>query len=231
MKHSKSILIVALFALPLVVDDCRLSLIYFYENFFAGRLERLHQLMEYFAPTFNICGIFITAIWALIVRSAGGIETNLKKALFTIGLLVYLLPYQIALVIINSKTLEALANDSSVLTTLEWLPKITILTSDVVVPILALLMSLWIYRILVSRKNSTLKVFLAILSNILFNTAAILAFESTKTWEVYLSWGIIVAWLATAADITFEGFGYKLVEKSLNFAKEKLCKKEKTQQN
>ncbi len=227
MKRLETFFIVVLFALPLVVDDCRLSLIFFYENFFAGKLSELHQLMEYFAPTFNVCGIFITAIWAFIVRSLCGIDTNLKKTLFTFGVLLYLLPYQIALVILNTRTLEVLASDSSVLANLDWLQKITVLTSDVAVPILALLMSLWIYRILVSRKNSKLKVLLAILSNILFNTAAILAFESTKAFEIYITWAILAVWLATAADITFEGFGYKIVEKSLEFIKSKLKKPEK----
>jgi hypothetical protein len=54
---------------------------------------------------------------------------------------------------------------------------------------------------------------LAVFAYALIVLAAIIPFLLVANWSYMLAIALIIAWIATAADITFNGFGYKIIAK------------------
>ena len=205
----KTILMLVMLALPMLSNHVYGATIFLYKTIFNGNILALfnpNDITEaFYANAIWECfTITLIGIYALIIRLRCDIDTPIKKTLFAIGLVFYLIPHQALLISVCLTILQA--NDI-----IEW----NILKSwTAMLYIATLVMSLWIYRILVARKNGKLKITLASLSNIILGISAIFPFlVEYSPVVVGVSIGAIVLWLATIADITFEGLAYKTIQK------------------
>ena len=205
----KTILMLVMFALPMLSKHVYGATIFLYKTIFNGNILALfnpNDITEaFYANAIWECfTITIIGIYALFIRLICDIDTPIKKTLFAIGLVFYLIPHQALLISVCLTILQA--ND-----VIEW----NILKSwTAMLYIATLVMSLWIYRILVARKNNKLKIILASLSNTILAISAIFPFlVEYSPIIVWVSIGAILLWLATITDISFEGFGYKTIQK------------------
>ncbi len=203
---------IAMFALPLLCQTVYSTTMFLYELTFNGRIfapfnpYNLGQSF-YENATTTCVAITIVGIYSLVVRCLCGIDTQLKKMIFALGIVFYLLAHQVVLV----SVCLTIAQTTKII---EW----NLLNSSTcLLYISTLMMSLWIYRILVSRKNETLKIVLASLSNLIIAIPALVLTKSNYTSTmIYISIFAIILWFATIADITFEGIAYKTLKNKLN---------------
>ena len=162
---------------------------------------------------FNAYSIFLSlsvvaiTTYAFAVRCVFGIQTNIKKIFFTVGLLFYLLPFQVAILSICVAFLE---HNGAI----QW-TNLRLVAASVYLGALA--MSLWTYRIIVSRKNSGFKCAMLMITNILLPLSAFAPYvlEKYSNITTCASFFVMIVWLAISADIIFEGFGYRIAQKIL----------------
>ncbi len=201
------IIIIAGFLSPLTIWEIREGILFIYKSISNGMIFNMidvNGMINSLQSVANKCVcVVVISLVALIIRAIAGIETSLKKTLFAFGTVFYLIPFQVLLIII---VLSIFQNFSAI----EWNTSRVWATS---VYTASLGMSLWIYRILVSRKNTLFKTTLAVFANALLVFASFLPIFFSTSWSFILAITFVFAWLATVADITFEGFGYKLVAK------------------
>ena len=204
-----TLLIPIIFALPLLYNPLYKLTTFMYITIFNGNIFRLFNPTdiqpEFYANSVWECAnIVFISIYALIVRLICDIDTNLKKVLFALSFVAYLLPHQAMLV---SICITILASNDII----EW----NILKSWTAISYIStLVMSMCTYRVIVSRKNNKLKINLVSFTNLLLLVASVLPFVTEyNQYLIYTSFAIVFVWIATIADITFEGFGYKIIEK------------------
>lgn len=201
----KTLLMLAFMAAPMI---------FFYDIIFfiyCG-IFKAEPIIEYDAEKFYyycfaalvLCAAASAAgIYCAAARLIAGIETRLKKFIFAAAKIFYLLPLLYMLLLGCS---IAFAGGGY------WDIRRALISALLAATVAA---SLWTYRVLVSRKNPALKVILAALSNlILLAGAAVPLFADKLPLAFCISFALQAAWLATAADISFEGFGYRLAKKA-----------------
>ncbi len=214
--------IIAAATLPLLSDKLRKMLLYMYES-----IANASILTSFDASVPPNESFFLMAIWecitlvcvficAFAVRSVFKIDTAIKKILFVLGMLFYIIPHQVLLVVICVDLAQNGAGENCALSGNNLL---AVWTSVLYFAVLA--MSLLSYKILAARKNSAFKAALAVLANLLLAAAAVCplvcesAFGKYEQWQIYVCFALAVAWLATETDIVFEGFGYRIAQRLL----------------
>ncbi len=214
--------IIAAAALPLLSDKLRTMLLYMYRSIADASIltsfdASLHPNESFFSMAILEC-ITLVCVFAcaFAVRAAFKIDTAAKKILFVSGMLFYIIPHQVLLVVICVDLAQNGAGENGALSGKNLF---AVWTSVLYFGTLA--MSLLSYKILAARKNSAFKAALVVLGNLLLVAAAInpivceSAFGKYEQWHIYVSFALAAAWLATEADIVFEGFGYRIVRRLL----------------
>lgn len=201
------IVIIAGFLAPLAYWEIREGILFIYKSIINGQLISmidangiLNSKVNILSESVWVAGI---ALYCLVIRAIAGIDTPLRKTFFAFGNVFYFIPFQVTLIII---VVSIFQNFSAIEWNIQRIWATSIYTST-------LAMSLWIYRVLVSRKNPLFKTTLAVFANALIVLAAIIPFLLVANWSYMLAIALIIAWIATAADITFNGFGYKIIAK------------------
>lgn len=209
--------IIAAAALPLLSDNLRTMLFYMYESIANGSILTSFDASvppneSFFSMAILECITLVCVfVCAFAVRTAFKIDTAVKKILFVLGMLFYIIPHQVLLVVICVDLAQNGALSGKNL--------FAVWTSVLYFGTLA--MSLLSYKILAARKNSAFKAALAVLGNLLLAAAAVapMVFESAfgkyEQWQIYVCFALAASWLATEADIVFEGFGYRIVQRLL----------------
>lgn len=214
--------IIAAAALPLLSDKLREMLFYMYRNIANGSILTSFDASvppneSFFSMAILECITLVCVfVCAFAVRTAFKIDTAAKKILFVLGMLFYIIPHQVLLVVICVDLAQNGAGENCALSGKNLF---AVWTSVLYFGTLA--MSLLSYKILAARKNSAFKAALAVLGNLLLAAAAVapMVFESAfgkyEQWQIYVCFALAAAWLATEADIVFEGFGYRIVQRLL----------------
>ena len=208
---AKTIFIPILFALPLLYAPILKITVFMYIAIFNGGIFRMFN-PHYIQPIFyanalwECITISLIAVYALIIRLVCGIDSSIKKVLFALFLIFYLLPHQAILISICITILQSTD-------IIEW---DLLKTWTSILYMMNLVMSLCIYRIIVSRKNSKIKITLACMTNFILVIASIVPFTTeTNINFVYIAFALMLVWIATLADVVYEGIGYKIIEKLL----------------
>lgn len=205
----KTLIMITLLLAPLTDAKVRTALEFMYKNIINGQI---FTGIDIYSTAFKVNAIllaittFAILLLAAITRTVSDIDTRIKKTLFVAGLLLYLLPTQVA-------TLVICADIAGKHDEIPW----NVFLSTISLSYFATLaMSLWTYRILVCRKSPMLKVWLATAANLMLVAAAVAPYIGNfNPLKTYAALALTAVWLATAADISFSGFGYKAVEKLL----------------
>ncbi len=221
IKFIKVILIFVALVYPLLILATHGFNLYYDKTF-----HSMDILQSVYAYKLNslVFSVFVVSCCAFAIRFFCKIDSKIKEIIFMSGLLFYLIPYQIIFFVKCIEKLKYFLSIVEDFSKLEWVPYVYALTDLVLLPISALFMSIWIYIIFAINKNTSLKITLATFLIYLLEIVMV-KFDYPISTRVCIVWTpALLLWLATAADITFEGFGYKLVEKSLNVVKSKFYK-------
>ena len=216
----KTLLMAALLAAPLIVFYDTIFWMYKCTSDVLLNAKDICSLPEdssfYYIVALISCAIIAAAgVYFAAVRLLAGIDTNLKKFMFAAAKIFYLLPLQFALLVLFVAILQTEVPD--------WHPPRALSATFFFA---SLAMSLWTYRILVSRKNPALKVVLAPLSNFILFAGGFAVMFQNHSAHVYISFALQAAWLAASADITFEGFGYRLIQKAIDKTTSKIFRRQ-----
>lgn len=205
----KTLIMIILLLAPLAGTKIRAALEFMYVNIINGQI---FTGIDIYSTAFKTNAVllaittFAILLLAAITRTISDINSGIRKTLFVLGLLLYLLPIQVA-------TLAVCADIAGKHNEIPWNAFISAVSLSYFA---TLAMSLWTYRILVRRKSPMLKVWLATAANLILIAATIAPYIGNfNPLKTYAALALTAVWLATAADISFEGFGYKIAEKLL----------------